>query len=59
MPQVGDDVFIAAGAKLIGDFKVGNNVFIGVNTLVTEDIPDNSKVTVEIPLTITTQASRQ
>lgn len=59
MPQVGDDVFIAAGAKLIGDFRVGNNVFIGVNTLVTENIPDNSKVTVEVPLTITTQTSSQ
>lgn len=53
MPQVGDNVFIAAGAKLIGDLRVGNNVFIGVNALVTEDIPDNSKVTAEVPLAIT------
>jgi serine O-acetyltransferase len=58
MPQVGNDVFIAAGAKLIGELRIGNNVFIGVNTLVTEDVPDDSKVTAEVPLTVTTHPPR-
>lgn len=43
-PVIGDDVFIGAGAKIIGDIKIGNNVKIGANAVVTKDIPDNSTV---------------
>ncbi len=45
MPTVGDDAFIAAGACLIGGIEVGDRVFIGVNTLVAEDVPSDAKVT--------------
>ncbi len=44
MPQIGDNVFIGAGAKIIGDIQVGDNVVIGVNCVVTEDIPSSSQV---------------
>jgi len=44
MPVIGDNVFIGAGAKVIGEIRVGDNVFIGVNAIVTQDIPDNSRV---------------
>ncbi|WOO41447.1 serine O-acetyltransferase [Rubellicoccus peritrichatus] len=47
-PIVGDDVYIGPGAKIIGAVKVGNNVAIGANCVVTKDIPDNS-VVVGIP----------
>lgn len=47
-PTIGDNVYIAPGAKIIGGIKIGNNVAIGANSVVTKDIPDNS-VVVGIP----------
>ena len=40
-PTLGDNVIIYAGAKIIGDVKIGNNVIVGANAVVTHDIPDN------------------
>ncbi len=45
MPTLGDNVFVGAGSRLIGSIEVGNDVFIGVNCAVTEDIPAGTKVT--------------
>lgn len=39
MPQVGDDVFIGAGARLIGGITVGDGAKIGTNAVVTRDVP--------------------
>ncbi len=44
MPVVGDDVVIGAGACLIGKIEIGDDVLIGVNTVVTRNVPDHSKV---------------
>lgn len=44
MPVLGDDVFVGAGAKIIGDITVGDRVFIGVNTIVTRDVPEDTAV---------------
>ncbi len=44
VPVIGDDVYIGAGAKVIGKIHVGNNVKIGANAVVYEDIPDNAVV---------------
>lgn len=41
-PVIGDNVVIYPGAKIIGGIKVGNNVQIGANAVVLQDIPDNS-----------------
>lgn len=46
-PIIGDNVFIGAGAKIIGPIKIGNNVKIGANAVVCEDIPDNATVVSE------------
>ena len=43
-PTIGDNVTIYAGACVIGGIKIGNNVVIGANAVVTKDIPDNSVV---------------
>ena len=43
-PIIGDNVYIGAGAKIIGKIKVGNYVRIGANAVVTKDIPDNATV---------------
>ena len=44
MPVIGDDVYIAPGAKLFGKIRVGNNVKVGANTVVHRDVPDNAVV---------------
>lgn len=46
-PVVGDNVFIGAGAMIIGNVKIGDNVRIGANAIVTEDVPANSVVVAE------------
>lgn len=43
-PTLGDNVYLGPGAKLFGRIRVGNNVAIGANCVVTRDIPDNSVV---------------
>jgi serine O-acetyltransferase len=47
-PVVGDRVYIGPGAKLIGAVKVGCDVAIGANAVVTHDLPDKA-VAVGIP----------
>ncbi|MBY6037094.1 serine acetyltransferase [Fictibacillus nanhaiensis] len=44
VPEIGNYVYIAPGAKIIGKIKIGNNVMIGANAVVTKDVPDNSVV---------------
>ena len=43
-PVIGDNVFIGAGAMVIGNVHIGNNVRIGANCIVTKDVPDNCLV---------------
>lgn len=54
-PIIGDNVYIGSGAKLIGKVRIGNNVAIGANCVVTRDVPDNS-VVVGIPCRIISDA---
>jgi serine O-acetyltransferase len=41
-PCFGNNVYIGAGAKVIGNIKIGNDVVIGANSVVTKSIPSNS-----------------
>ncbi|WP_061575223.1 serine O-acetyltransferase [Heyndrickxia coagulans] len=50
-PHIGDYCFIGVGACILGDITIGNNVMIGANAVVINDIPDNM-VVVGIPGTI-------
>ena len=43
-PSIGDNGVICAGAKVIGNIKLGNNVMVGANAVVVKDIPDNAVV---------------
>ena len=43
-PIIGDNVFIGAGAKIIGPVHIGDNVKIGANAVVVSDIPNNATV---------------
>ena len=48
-PQIGNDVTIYAGASLLGAIRIGDNVTIGSNVFLTEDVPSNIKVTIGKP----------
>lgn len=52
-PTIGDDVYIGAGAKIIGAVTIGNNCRIGANCVVTSDVPDNSLVVLDSPRVLT------
>lgn len=41
-PVVGNNVYVGAGAKVIGAISIGNDVIIGTNAVVVKDVPDNS-----------------
>lgn len=44
VPVIGNNCYIASGAKIFGPIKVGDGCFIGANSVVTRDVPDNSLV---------------
>ena len=50
-PQIGNNVDIGAGAKILGNIKIGNNVNIGANSVVLTDVPDNA-IAVGVPAVI-------
>jgi len=41
MPEIGDNVVIGAGAKILGPIKIGNNVIIGANAVVLKSFGPN------------------
>ncbi|MCQ2089716.1 MAG: serine acetyltransferase [Fibrobacter sp.] len=41
---VGDNCYFGMDCKILGPVKIGNNVTIGANAIVTKDIPDNAIV---------------
>ena len=40
-PTLGDNVTVYAGAKILGDVHVGNNVVVAANAVVVKDVEDN------------------
>ena len=47
VPVIGDDVYIAPGAKLFGRIRVGDNAKIGANTVIHRDVPSNAVVVLD------------
>lgn len=43
-PIIGDDVFIGAGAKIIGSVTIGDGARIGANAVVVHDVPAHTTV---------------
>nr|WP_298728397.1 hypothetical protein [uncultured Steroidobacter sp.] len=43
-PVIGDDVCIGAGARILGDVRIGKGATIGANAVVTRDIPAGATV---------------
>ena len=50
-PIIGENVFIGAGACILGGITIGNNVSVGANAVVIESVPDDV-VVVGIPAKI-------
>lgn len=44
VPQLGNNVYVATGAKILGPVTIGDNVVIGANSVVINNIPSNSVV---------------
>lgn len=43
-PDIGNNVLIGCGAKILGPIKIGNNVKIGANAVITKDVINNVTV---------------
>lgn len=44
VPTIGNNVWIAAGAKVLGPITIGDDVIIGANAVVVKDVPSHSIV---------------
>jgi serine O-acetyltransferase len=44
LPVLGNNIYVGAGAKLLGRIHIGDNVTIGANAVVIKDVPDNATV---------------
>ncbi|WP_114802880.1 DapH/DapD/GlmU-related protein [Pseudacidovorax intermedius] len=44
VPNIGDDVFIGAGAKVLGAVRIGHGAIIGANAVVTRNVPAHCTV---------------
>ncbi len=43
-PTLGDDIFIGAGAKIVGPVRIGSHAKVGANAVVVKDVPDYATV---------------
>jgi len=43
-PTLRDNIVVGTGAKILGNITIGNNVKIGAQSVVLQDVPDNSTV---------------
>lgn len=57
-PSIGRNVYIGAGAKIIGNVVVGDGARIGANAVVTFDVPANATVVQESPRVILHEGPR-
>jgi serine O-acetyltransferase len=53
-PRLGDDVFVGAGAKILGPVRVGTGARVGANAVVTKDVPAHATV-VGVPAQVVRQ----
>ncbi|MBU0633677.1 MAG: serine O-acetyltransferase [Candidatus Omnitrophica bacterium] len=57
-PNIGSNVVIGAGAKVLGNITIGDNSYIGANAVVIKDVPADSTV-VGVPGRITKQDGKK
>lgn len=44
VPEIGDGVYIGAGAKILGKLTIGRGATVGANAVVTKDVPAGKTV---------------
>lgn len=44
LAQIGDNVYIGCGAKIIGDVTIGDNAKIGANAVVVKNVPPDATI---------------
>lgn len=42
---IGENTFIGIGAKIKNNIKIGKNCFVGMGSIITKDLPDNTRYT--------------
>ena len=57
-PNIGNNVVVGTGAKVLGNITIGENSYIGANAVVIKDVPSNSTV-VGVPGRVTKQDGRK
>ena len=57
-PDIGNNVVVGTGAKILGNILIGDNSYIGANAVVLNDVPPNSTV-VGVPGRVTKQDGRK
>jgi len=58
-PTIGDNVYIAPGARLFGNISIGDNVKIGANAVIYRDLPDNAIAVLDPGFKIISYAGNQ
>jgi len=43
-PELGNNIIVYPGAKIVGDIKIEDNAIVGANSVVTKDVPRNAIV---------------
>ncbi len=51
-PLIGDNVYLAPGAKVLGDIRIPNNTAIGANSVVTKSFTEESMMIAGVPAEI-------
>lgn len=57
-PNIGNNVVVGTGAKILGNITIGDNSYVGANAVVIKDVPANSTV-VGVPGRITKQDGKK
>jgi len=57
-PTLGNNIVIGAGAKVLGNIKIGSNSYIGANAVVIKEVPQNATV-VGVPGRVTKQEGKK
>lgn len=57
-PTLGNGVLVGCGAKVLGSFRIGNNVRIAANAVVLQEIPDDATA-VGIPARVVSVAGKK
>lgn len=58
-PVIGENVYIAPGARLFGRIRIGDNVKIGANAVIHKDLPDNAIAVLDPGFSILSLAGNQ